>query len=206
MSDDKWPLEKIDLLRSLWARGDSGSEIGRIMGISKNAVVGKAHRLRLSPRPSPIKAGQRQYSARRHGGVVVRRAAAGVEFPPASAATSLGASGAPRPGAAAFSARRDVSSLSNFPVLAARLTNPAPARGFLDGAEAKREKAAAQPRPQVFPVRGCQFPMWRHGARVALEDVRFCDAAPRRNKEGRQDSAYCAAHHALCFAKIKEAA
>jgi GcrA cell cycle regulator len=207
MSDDKWPLEKIDLLRSLWGRGDSGSEIGRIMGISKNAVVGKAHRLRLSPRPSPIKAGQRQYSARRHGGVVVRRAAAGVEFPPASAAsTSLGATGAPRPGAAAFSAQHDVSSLSNFPALAARLTNPSPARGFLDGAEAKREKAAAQPRPQVFPVRGCQFPMWRHGARVALEDVQFCDAAPRRNKEGRQDSAYCEAHHALCFAKIKEAA
>lgn len=206
MSDDKWPLEKIDLLRSLWARGDSGAEIGRIMGISKNAVVGKAHRLRLPPRPSPIKAGQRQYSARRHGGVVVRRAAAGVEFPPASAArTSLGATGAPRPGAAAFSAL-DVSSLSNFPALAARLTNPSPVRGFLGGVDAKREKVAAQPRPQVFPVRGCQFPMWRHGARVALEDVRFCDAAPRRNKEGRQDSAYCEAHHVLCFAKAKEAA
>jgi hypothetical protein len=42
--------------------------------------------------------------------------------------------------------------------------------------------------------------------RVALEDMRFCDAAPRRNKEGRQDSAYCAAHHAVCFAKVKEAA
>jgi hypothetical protein len=76
----------------------------------------------------------------------------------------------------------------------------------LDGAEAKREKAAAQPRPQVFPVRGCQFPLWPHGVRVALEDMRFCDAAPRRNKDGRQDSAYCEAHHALCFAKIKEAA
>jgi GcrA cell cycle regulator len=206
MSDDKWPLEKIDLLRSLWARGDSGSEIGRIMGISKNAVVGKAHRLRLSPRPSPIKVGQRQNSAPRHAAFMVRRAAAGVEFPPASAArTSLGATGAPRPGAAAFSARRDVSS-RNLPALAARLTNPSPALGFLGGAEAKREKAAAQPRPQVFQVRGCQFPLWPHGVRVALEDMRFCDAAPRRNKEGRQDSAYCAAHHAVCFAKIKEAA
>jgi len=207
MSDDKWPLEKIDLLRSLWGRGDSGSEIGRIMGISKNAVVGRAHRLRLPARPSPIRAGQRQNSAPRHGGVVVRRAAAGVVFPPASAArTSLGATGAPRPGAAAFSAQHDVSSRLNFPALAARLTNPSPARGFLDGAEVKREKVAAQPRPQVFPVRGCQFPLWPHGPRVALEDMRFCDAAPRRNKDGRQDSAYCEAHHAQCFAKMKEAA
>ena len=207
MSGEKWPQEKDDLLRQLWLRGDTGTEIAQEMGITKNAVVGRAHRLRLPARPSPIKVGQRQNSAPRHGGVVVRRAAAGVVFPPASAATtSLGATGAPRPGAAAFSARDVVSSLSNFPALAARLTNPSPARGFLDGAEAKREKVAAQPRPQVFRARGCQFPLWPHGVRVALEDMRFCDAAPRRNKDGRQDSAYCEAHHARCFAKVKEAA
>ena len=194
---EKWPQEKDDLLRSLWARGDSGSEIGRIMGISKNAVVGRAHRLRLPARPSPIKAGQRQDSARRHGGVVVRRAAAGVSFPSMPAATSLGAMGAPRPGAAALSAL-DVSS-QNLPALAARVTNPPPAPGFL-------ERAASQPRPQVFPVRGCQFPMWRNGLRVAFDEVRFCDAPARRNAEGRQDSPYCAAHHAQCFAKAKEAA
>ena len=207
MSGEKWPQPKDDLLRQLWLRGDTGTQIAQEMGITKNAVVGRVHRLRLPARPSPIKVGARQNSAPRHGGVVVRRAAAGVEFPPASAArTSLGATGAPRPGAAAFSAQHDVSSLSNFPALAARLTNPSPARGFLDGAEAKREKAAAQPRPQVFQVRGCQFPLWPHGVRVALEDMRFCDAAPRRNKDGRQDSAYCAAHHAVCFQKAREAA
>jgi GcrA cell cycle regulator len=207
MSGEKWPQPKDDLLRQLWLRGDTGAQIAQAMGITKNAVVGRPHRLRLPARPSPIRAGQRQNSALRHGGIVVRRAAAGVVFPPASAArTSLGATGAPRPGAAAFSARDVVSSLSNFPALAARLTNPSPARGFLDGAEAKREKVAAQPRPQVFQVRGCQFPLWPHGVRVALEDMRFCDAAPRRNKEGRQDSAYCEAHHARCFAKMKEAA
>ncbi|MFN7340226.1 MAG: GcrA family cell cycle regulator [Opitutia bacterium] len=206
MSGEKWPQEKDDLLRQLWLRGDTGTEIAQEMGITKNAVVGRAHRLRLPARLSPIKAGQRQNSAPRHGGIVVRRAAAGVVIPPAPAATSLGATGAPRPGAAAFSAQHDVSSRLNFPALAARLTNPSPARGFLDAAEAKREKVAAQPRPQVFQARGCQFPLWPHGPRVALEDMRFCDAAPRRNKECRQDSAYCAEHHARCFAKMKESA
>ena len=207
MSGEKWPQPKDDLLRQLWLRGDTSTQIAQKMGITKNAVVGRAHRLRLPARPSPIRAGHRQNSAPRHGGVVVRRAAAGVVIPPAPAArTSLGATGAPRPGAAAFSAQSDVSSLSNFPALAARLTNPSPARGFLDGAEVKREKVAAQPRPQVFPVRGCQFPLWPHGPRVALEDMRFCDAPGRRNKDGRQDSAYCEAHHARCFAKVKEAA
>ncbi|WP_426954710.1 GcrA family cell cycle regulator [Muricoccus radiodurans] len=49
-----WSTEAIDTLRALWAEGHSTAEIGRRMGISKNAVVGKAHRLHLSARPSPI--------------------------------------------------------------------------------------------------------------------------------------------------------
>lgn len=50
-----WTTEAIDRLRALWAEGHSTAEIGRRMGISKNAVVGKAHRLQLSARPSPIR-------------------------------------------------------------------------------------------------------------------------------------------------------
>lgn len=50
-----WTTEAIERLRALWAEGLSTAEIGRRMGISKNAVVGKAHRLQLSARPSPIR-------------------------------------------------------------------------------------------------------------------------------------------------------
>ena len=50
-----WTNEAIDRLRALWAEGHSTAEIGRRMGISKNAVVGKAHRLDLPARPSPIR-------------------------------------------------------------------------------------------------------------------------------------------------------
>jgi GcrA cell cycle regulator len=50
-----WSEEQIGRLRSLWSEGHSTAEIGRRMGISKNAVVGKAHRLNLSARPSPIR-------------------------------------------------------------------------------------------------------------------------------------------------------
>jgi hypothetical protein len=42
-----WSAEAIEQLRALWAEGHSTAEIGRRMGISKNAVVGKAHRLHL---------------------------------------------------------------------------------------------------------------------------------------------------------------
>lgn len=50
-----WTDEQIDTLRKLWGEGLSTSEIGRQLGVSKNAVVGKAHRLGLPSRPSPIK-------------------------------------------------------------------------------------------------------------------------------------------------------
>jgi GcrA cell cycle regulator len=60
-----WTEETIAHLRALWAEGHSTAEIGRRMAISKNAVVGKAHRLQLTARPSPI----------RRGGAPVRRSA-----------------------------------------------------------------------------------------------------------------------------------
>jgi len=45
------------LLRQFWSEGHTTAEIGRRLGICKNAVVGKAHRLGLTPRPSPIRGG-----------------------------------------------------------------------------------------------------------------------------------------------------
>ncbi|GBR51905.1 hypothetical protein AA106555_0726 [Neokomagataea thailandica NBRC 106555] len=50
-----WTDETIARLRELWDQGLSTAEIGRQLEITKNAVVGKAHRLGLPPRPSPIR-------------------------------------------------------------------------------------------------------------------------------------------------------
>ena len=50
-----WTDEDIERLKKLWSEGHSTAEIGRLIGKSKNAVVGKAHRLSLAARPSPIK-------------------------------------------------------------------------------------------------------------------------------------------------------
>jgi GcrA cell cycle regulator len=52
-----WTDERINELTRLWEQGLSASEIGKMLGVSKNAVVGKAHRLNLPARPSPIKRG-----------------------------------------------------------------------------------------------------------------------------------------------------
>jgi GcrA cell cycle regulator len=54
-----WTEDRIEQLRKLWEQGLSASAIGRQLGVSKNAVVGKAHRLKLPARPSPIRKGAR---------------------------------------------------------------------------------------------------------------------------------------------------
>lgn len=77
-----WTEETIARLRQLWAEGHSTAEIGRRMGISKNAVVGKAHRLQLDARPSPI---------RRDGAGARRPSPPRAPTPPASATASDGA-------------------------------------------------------------------------------------------------------------------
>lgn len=50
-----WGEEATTKLRLLWAYGMSAAAIGRAMGVSKNAIVGRAHRLNLPRRPSPIR-------------------------------------------------------------------------------------------------------------------------------------------------------
>jgi GcrA cell cycle regulator len=55
MTNGEWTDATITRLRQLWAEGHSTAEIGRRLGVSKNAVVGKAHRLDLPARKSPIR-------------------------------------------------------------------------------------------------------------------------------------------------------
>lgn len=50
-----WTDTKQVRLVQLWAEGLSAREIARRLGCSPSAVIGKAHRLGLPPRASPIK-------------------------------------------------------------------------------------------------------------------------------------------------------
>jgi len=52
-----WTDERIGTLRKMWEGGATASEIAtELGGVSRNAVIGKAHRLGLKARPSPVKA------------------------------------------------------------------------------------------------------------------------------------------------------
>ena len=58
-----WTDEQVEELKHLWDKGLTTGEIGKALGVSKNAVVGKAHRLGLNSRPSPIRRGEDENTA-----------------------------------------------------------------------------------------------------------------------------------------------
>ncbi|MCJ2189219.1 GcrA family cell cycle regulator, partial [Novosphingobium beihaiensis] len=52
-----WTDERIEKLTKMWEGGSTASQIAEELGgVSRNAVIGKAHRLGLKARPSPVKA------------------------------------------------------------------------------------------------------------------------------------------------------
>jgi GcrA cell cycle regulator len=54
-----WTDERIERLKKMWAAGATASQIAdELGGVSRNAVIGKAHRLGLEARPSPVKPGE----------------------------------------------------------------------------------------------------------------------------------------------------
>ena len=60
-----WTDERIDRLKELWSKGMTASQIAdELGGVSRNAVIGKAHRLGLQSRPSPVKANEARPAAK----------------------------------------------------------------------------------------------------------------------------------------------
>ena len=50
-----WTEKMVEDLKIMWKQGLTTGEIGKRLGVSKNSIVGKVHRLQLDARPSPIK-------------------------------------------------------------------------------------------------------------------------------------------------------
>ena len=50
-----WNESNVARLKELWDQGLPTAQIGKLLGFTKNAVVGKAHRIGLERRPSPIR-------------------------------------------------------------------------------------------------------------------------------------------------------
>jgi GcrA cell cycle regulator len=83
-----WTDERIDQLKNLWEKGLTASQIAeQLGGVSRNAVIGKAHRLGLKSRPSPVKAGD---GSKKAAAKKAPKAAAPAAVKPRTQTTSTG--------------------------------------------------------------------------------------------------------------------
>src|SRR3954466_1520197 len=91
-----WTDERIDRLKSLWLQGMTASQIAETLGgVSRNAVIGKSHRLGLQSRPSPVKPGETDAEPAEKPAVIAK--AAPPSPAPAPAEPKPAAAAAPAP-------------------------------------------------------------------------------------------------------------
>lgn len=71
-----WSDERVDVLKKLWGEGKTAAEIAKQLGegVTRNAVIGKAHRLKLSSRLSPIQQNTKKKKAADKAPRAVKRA------------------------------------------------------------------------------------------------------------------------------------
>jgi GcrA cell cycle regulator len=134
-----WTDERIALLTKYWQEGRSASQIAEALGegLTRNAVIGKAHRLGLASRPSPLKGGD--------GGADEAPRARKKAEPAAAAAAAPVAAGDAKP--AAVDAMVPVD-LVAAPVVEPSVAAPAPqaaARKETKGATKGAAKGSAKP-------------------------------------------------------------
>ncbi len=205
-----WTEESISRLRSLWQDGLSTAEIGRRMQITKNAVVGKAHRLTLPPRPSPIRKGLELASTSLQAQRTV------LDGP--GAARSMPDDGTPgsaaREPAAAVPAIRPAtpapapSAREPEPVVVVpeqavagnvQVLRPAPARPPAPRPVGSAEDPAPAPL-RVVPTASrrsgltCCWPLGEPGTKA----FHFCGGEPTPGKP------YCAEHAAIAYVKLRD--
>jgi len=92
-----WTEERIERLKKMWHDGATASQIAdELGGVSRNAVIGKAHRLGLEQRPSPVKAGEEKEAKKPAAAAAPKPAAPKVEASkPAPAASATPQASAP---------------------------------------------------------------------------------------------------------------
>ena len=171
-----WDDETIGQLRTLWTQGHSTAEIGRRLGVSKNAVVGKAHRLDLDARPSPIRRDVAKPAPERPS---LFPRMAGPTLPPLASAVVQSA--APPP--SNIQALRSAPVIGPRPMTTTPVVSPAP-RPIMPSAPIQARRSAPS----------CCWPIGEPGTKT----FRFCDDTSVAGKP------YCDEHAKLAYVKLRD--
>jgi GcrA cell cycle regulator len=106
-----WTEERIERLKKMWHDGATASQIAdELGGVSRNAVIGKAHRLGLEQRPSPVKPGEEKEHKTAAPAPASAPAKAGAAAPRAEAPKAAAPAAAPSAAQPQAPARRQLTS------------------------------------------------------------------------------------------------
>jgi hypothetical protein len=223
-----WTPERDQQLTADWDAGFTTAEIGARMGISKNSVIGRAHRLMLAPRGSPINLAASQswtdaddatlcaiyggFLTTAEIGARMGRTTHAISYRAKFLGLVAGRRASPK--SRGMVSRPAARANRELPVSGARAASPSRPRaatssGALSSAVERRVSSlpvenlpgavvAAPPR-RVFSHKQCQYI-----TSSADRDYRFCEAPVVENAMGRP-SAFCATHFDLCLVSPKKA-
>ncbi|MES2325862.1 MAG: GcrA family cell cycle regulator [Pseudomonadota bacterium] len=190
-----WTEERIERLKKMWHDGATASQIAdELGGVSRNAVIGKAHRLGLEQRPSPVKAGEEKDAKKPAPAAAAPKAAAPkAEAPRASAAAP--ASAAPQAGHPTPPPQREIQYRSIGPGGFIR-QGPGDQQAPIPPAPPRR-LVPAKPSPEVADKtslldlndRICKWPMGHPGE----PDFHFC------GQPSNPGFPYCVAHCGVAY-------
>jgi GcrA cell cycle regulator len=181
----EWSEDSIGQLTALWAEGHSTAEIGRRLGVSKNAVVGKAHRLNLLARPSPIRRGAEAGAAR----PASPRRPSGLTLPSLAEPSCAAALTGEAPGSLISPDAGRRASLPPSRTEAATAPAPRP-----PPVAAKPAPRLSHVPPRASRVSACCWPIGEPGK----PSFRFCDAEAMTGKP------YCAEHAQVAYVKVRD--
>jgi len=207
-----WSAEQDAQLRQHWDAGHSTAEIGRRMGVTKNSIIGRAHRLMLPPRAAVCGSALAPVSDRQRD--IIRNLWRAEPITAICRLTGLDNRRVKKLAVEMALPERDATQGTMLRARAARF-NTSPKRAvqssrLLSSAVERRVSSprvenlpgavAETPPRRVFSGACCKFPMWHD--RQAATHV-YCDAPAVENVKG-EASPYCAAHYALCLIEPKK--
>ncbi len=180
-----WTDERVETLKKMWTEGQSASQIAKELGgVTRNAVIGKVHRLGLSNRaggtPEPAKAKAADPAPK------AEPRAAAPKPAPAKAEAKPAPRPEPAPAAAAAPARKPI-------IPAGQPLPPQPSAGEISpealASVREVEKKARKISLMELTERTCKWPI----GDPATEDFWFCGLSAQPGKP------YCEAHVGVAF-------
>ncbi len=188
-----WTDERVELLKKMWAEGQSASQIAKELGgVTRNAVIGKVHRLGLSNRTAPA-----------GGAAPAAPAAPAKEAKPAAKEAKAKPAPKPEPAAAPEPARETATAVEARPVPlgpsrkpivpAGQPLPPQPSANEISPEALAKvseiEKKAKKLSLMDLTERTCKWPV----GDPATDDFWFCGLPVQQGKP------YCEAHVGVAF-------